>query len=188
MSKNKIVSAKKQKGHLFRDMKSLKMPLLFCLVAVVLNLLFYIANLVNQEESCFSIELFTAKATAGAIHLFGIPVVREDIVLRLTNAVWVVNTECTAVMIMIVFTSFIVVYPASVKAKGIGLLLGVPVIFTANIMRLLLMAIIDRYKPSFSTFFHDYLWQVVFIIMVVFLWMLWMDKVVKREAKPVISN
>jgi exosortase/archaeosortase family protein len=188
MAKNKTVSNEKQKGHLFRDMKSLKMPLLFCLVAVLLNLLFYVANLVNQEESCFSIELFTARATAGAIHLFGIPAVRENTIIHLTNAVWIVNTECTAVMIMIIFTSFIAVYPASLKAKGIGLLLGLPFIFTANIMRLLLMAVIDRYRPGFSTFFHDYLWQVSFIIMVVFLWMLWMDKVVKREAKPVVSR
>jgi archaeosortase B (VPXXXP-CTERM-specific) len=176
---------KKQKGHLSRDLTYLKMPLLFCLIVVLLNILSFFAY---QRGYLASIELLTAQTTMGVIHLFGMSAVRDNNIIRLTNALWIVNTECTAITIMIIYSAFIAVYKASLKAKGIGLLFGLLIIFTANITRLLLMAFIDRYKPEYSTLFHDYLWQVAFIIMVIFLWILWLDKVVKRETKTVVSG
>jgi archaeosortase B (VPXXXP-CTERM-specific) len=185
MSQGTTDSQKERKGHRFRDLKHLRMPLLFFFTVILLNLVSYVTY---QKGYLSFIDTFTAQATTGVIHLFGMPAIRENTVIRLTNALWVVNTECTAVTIMIIFSSFIAVYKASFKAKGIGLLFGLSIIFAANITRLLLMAFIDRYKPEFSTLFHDYLWQVAFIIMVVFLWILWLDKVVKRETKTAISG
>jgi archaeosortase B (VPXXXP-CTERM-specific) len=185
MSEIQDDSNKKQKGHLWGDLKYLKMPLLFCLTVVLLNLLSFLAY---QKGYLSFIEVLTAQTITGTIHLFGMPAIRENTVIHLTNALWVVNTECTAITIMIIFSSFIAVYKASLKAKGIGLLFGLPIIFATNITRLLLMAFIDRYKPEYSTLFHDYLWQVAFIIMVVFLWILWLDKVVKRETKTAVSD
>jgi archaeosortase B (VPXXXP-CTERM-specific) len=174
-----------EKGRLSGDLRHLKTPLLFFFTVILLNLISFFAY---QKGYLSFIDLLTAQATTGVVHLFGIPAIREDTVIRLTNALWVVNTECTAITIMIIFLSFIAVYKASLKSKGIGVFFGLPVIFAANITRLLLMAFIDRYRPEYSTLFHDYLWQVVFIIMVVFLWMLWMDKVVKREIKTLVSD
>jgi archaeosortase B (VPXXXP-CTERM-specific) len=188
MTKKKSNPKKKsmrQRGHVDRDLNYLKIPLLFCLVAALSNLLFY---LIYKRENFSFFEVFTAQATTAVIHLFGMPAVRDNTIIRLTNAEWAVNTECTAITIMIIFTSFIVVYPASFKAKSVGTFLGLPVIFTANIMRLLLMAVVDKYNPRYATMFHDYIWQVAFIIMVVLMWMVWMDKVAKDEAKTVISD
>ena len=185
MPKIQTDSNKKQKGHLLGDLTYLKMPLLYCFTVILLNLLSFFAY---QKGYLYFIELFTAQTTTGVIHLFGMPAIRDNTIIRLTNALWVVNTECTAITIMIIFSSFIAVYKASLKAKGIGLLFGLLIIFAANITRLLLMAFIDRYKPEYSTLFHDYLWQVAFIIMVIFLWILWLDKVVKRETKTAVSE
>ncbi len=168
-----------------RDWRSLRMPLLFCLTVIVLNLVSFVAY---QQGYLSFFETLTARATTGAIHLFGMPAYRTETTIRLTNALWIVNMECTAITIMIIFASFIAVYRASLRAKAVGLLLGLPIIFAANITRLLLMAFIDRYTPRYSTLFHDYLWQVAFIIMVVFLWMVWTDKVVKREAETALSR
>ncbi len=176
---------KKQKGRLFEGLRHLATPLLFCFTVLFLNLASYFAY---QKGYLAFFDLFTAQAAAGVIHAFGLPIVRDNTVIRLTNAVWVVNTECTAITIMIIFFSFIAVYKASLKAKAVGLLAGVLIIFAANITRLTLMAVIDKYKPAYSTYFHDYLWQVAFIIMVVFLWMIWLDKVVKHETQIAVPD
>jgi hypothetical protein len=37
-------------------------------------------------------------------------------------------------------------------------------------------------------FFHNYMWQVVFIVMVVFMWLVWIDKVVNRETKVSVPS
>ena len=174
-----------KKGHRFIGLKRLKMPLLFCFFVVLLNL----ASVYAAEKGLLNFfELFTAQATTGLIHLFGIAAARDNTVIRLANDVWVVNTECTAIMIMIIFASFIAVYQSSFKAKSIGLLVGLPVIFIANITRLLIMAFIDKLAPSYSHYFHDYLWQVAFILMVVVMWVVWTEKVVHGERKDPVAS
>ncbi len=185
MSKIQTDSDKKQKGHLSRDLKYLKMPLLFCFTVLFLNLLSYVSY---QQGYHSFLQMLTAQAATGVINLFGIAATRENTFIHLTNAVWVVNSSCTAITVMIIFAAFIAVYKASFKAKGIGLLLGLPVIFTANIARLLLMAVIDKYKPAYSAYFHDYLWQVAFIIMIVFMWIVWTEMVMKHEVKADIPG
>lgn len=124
---------------------------------------------------------------AGLIKLSGLRVVQESNTIYLTNSTWLVTTECTAIFIMLIFSSFIFVYPASGKQKGIALLAGIPFIFGVNVLRLYCMAWIDYLKPQYSELFHNYMWQVVFIMMVVFMWLVWIDKVVNRETKISVS-
>jgi archaeosortase B (VPXXXP-CTERM-specific) len=176
---------KKQKGHTMRDLKYLKMPLLFCLSVVLLNLVSLYAA---EKAYLYFWELFTAQTTTGLVYLFGIEAVQDNTIIHLANDVWKVNTECTAITIMIVFTSFVAVYDTSLKAKSIGLLAGLPFIFAANLTRLLIMAFIDKFIPAYSQYFHDYLWQVAFIIMVVVMWLVWLEKVVRRERQSAIAS
>jgi archaeosortase B (VPXXXP-CTERM-specific) len=184
MSKVNADLKKNQKGHNLRDLKYLKMPLLFSVSVVSLN----IASLYAAEKGyLYVLELVTAQTTTGLVHLFGVEAVRNKMI-HLTHDSWIVNTECTAITIMIIFASFVTVYQTSLKAKGIGLLLGLPVIFIANIMRLLIMAFIDKFSPAYSNYFHDYLWQVAFIIMVIALWLVWIEKVVRRERKVAVAS
>ena len=185
MAKPENNSTKKQKGQTLRNFNYLKMPLLFCFSVVLLNLVSLYAA---KKGYLYFFELFTAHVTTGLIHVFGIEATRDDTIIHLANDVWKVNTECTAITIMIIFASFIAVYQASLKAKGIGLLAGLPFIFIANITRLLVMAFIDKLAPEYSHYFHDYLWQVAFIIMVVVMWVVWTEKVVMRERKTAVAS
>jgi archaeosortase B (VPXXXP-CTERM-specific) len=185
MSTKKANSNKNQKGHLFRDLKQLKTPLLFCFLVVLLNVFSLFAA---QKGYLSFFEILTAQATTGAIHLFGMAATQDNTIIRLTNDVWQVKTECTAITIMIIFASFVIVYQTSLKAKSIGLLAGIPFIFAANIARLLVMAFIDKFTPASSAYFHEYLWQAAFILMVVFMWFVWAEMVVKRERKTAVAS
>jgi exosortase/archaeosortase family protein len=91
-------------------------------------------------------------------------VIRDRFTIHLIHSTWEVTTECTALFIMAIFSAFIFVYPSSLKKKGIALLAGIPFIFGANIIRLYIMAWIDDLAPQYSQVFHNYMWQVVFIV------------------------
>ena len=43
----------------------------------------------------------------------------------------------------------------------------------------------DYLRPQYSELFHDYMWQVAFIVMVIFMWLVWIDKVVTREKSKI---
>ena len=185
MVKIKPDSKEKQKGQTSQNRQLLKVSLLFCfLVTILIFLSLIIAN--NGYLSFF--EIFNAKAANILIQLSGVEARAEGNIIYLGNAVWKIDTECTALTIMIIFTSFVLVYPAALKPKGMAILTGIPFIFGANMVRLLVMAWIDKLKPEYSDYFHDYLWQVVFIIMIVFMWIIWIEMVVNRERKAAVHH
>lgn len=163
----------------------LKTAFLFCSLVVLLDL--FVWYLGRQEYLAF-LDIFTSWVIANLIQFSGLQAVRASNTIYLANSEWVVTTECTAIFIMLIYTSFILVYPSSLKAKGLALITGIPFIFCANIMRLFMMAWVDYLEPRYTSYFHQYIWQVVFIVMVIFMWLLWIDKVVNCEGKVSISS
>lgn len=184
MEKTKADTKNKQWGHTLK-WQYLKVPLLFCFLVTVL---IFLSLIVAQKGYMFFFEVFNSKVATGLIHLSGIEAKTDDNIIYLGNAVWKIDTECTALTIMIIFASFVMVYPAALKPKGMAVLTGIPFIFGANMARLLIMAWIDKLKPEYSNYFHDYLWQVVFIIMIVFMWIIWIEMVVNRERKVTVHR
>lgn len=168
-----------------KDKKLLPAVFAFIGLAVFLDLLVW--SFGRQEYLAF-FDIFLSYVMTGLIQASGLHVIQQSNTIYLTNSTWLVTTECTAIFIMVIFSSFILAYPASTKQKGIALLAGIPFIFAANVFRLYCMAWIDYLKPQYSEFFHNYMWQMVFIVMVVFMWLVWIDKVVNREAKISVSS
>lgn len=175
---------RKPKRPVSKNKQFLRTGLLFFSVAIFLNIVTY---LIAQADYLFFFNILTTKVSAGLIHLTGLKANVNDNVIYLANGVWVVDTECTAINLIIIFISFVVVYPASIKAKSVGILLGLPFIFFANVIRLLAMAWMDKLKPDYFIYLHDYFWQVVFLILVAFMWLIWIDKVVNRAAQKPVS-
>ncbi len=169
-----------QKGAVSGNTQFLRTALLFCSVVVLLDLLVWY---LGRKEYLAFLDIITSWVVANLIQFSGLQVIRDSNTIYLAHSEWVVTTECTAIFIMLIFTSFILVYPSSVKAKGLALLTGIPFIFGANILRLFMMAWIDKLRPQYTEYFHQYIWQVVFIVMVIFMWLLWIDKVVNRETR-----
>jgi len=184
MAKAKSDSKRKQEGTL-KSWRYLKVPLLFCFLV---TLLIFISLIVANNGYLSFFEIFNAKVANILIHLSGVEARAESNIIYVTNSVWKVDTECTALTIMIIFTSFVIVYPATLKPKGMAILMGIPFIFGANMARLLVMAWIDKLKPAYTEYFHDYLWQVAFIIMVVLMWLIWIEMVVNRERKAALHR
>ncbi len=159
--------------------------LVFGLTAIILNVL--VAYLMGNGHLAFIPDL-TARAITALVQASGLHAVREGLVIHLTNSTWEVAIECTAVFIMLIYASFVLVYPASVRAKLAALLAGIPFIFCANILRLYAMAWIDYLMPGYSAAFHSYVWQVAFILMVVMMWLGWIAHLGDDESKAPLSR
>ena len=163
-----------------KDHRFLRLTLSFCSLVIFLNIVVWY---LSRNECLAFLEISISRILGYLIQLSGMPVQVTDNTMYLTNSVWLVTTECTALYIMVIYLSFVLVYPSSARAKGIAIGAGIPFIFSANVFRLYLMAWIDRLKPDFSGYFHQYAWQVVFIIMVVFMWIIWIDGIGGHETK-----
>ena len=72
----------------------------------------------GRNEYLAFLDIFTSWVVTGLIHMTGLHAVQDSNTIYLTNTAWIVTTECTAVFIMLIYSSFVFVYPASNKTKG----------------------------------------------------------------------
>jgi len=91
--------------------------------------------------------------------------------------------ECTGLFEMLIFLAALLSYPASWKAKGIGLILGLPALYLFNIVRIVFLTVVGVYQRTLFDFMHLYFWQGTLILMITSVWVLWILLVVGREKK-----
>ena len=92
--------------------------------------------------------------------------------------------ECGAIEVMAIFASAVLAFPARWKKRILGIIIGIPVLYGVNILRLTCLAIIGAwYDRSVFNFAHEYVWQGIYIVFVLFLWLVWVefDKLMSKE-------
>lgn len=160
-----------------------------CLVFFTLVLVFHLLQwTVVPRPYLDELQLLTAKVTAAVIVASGIPLTLQGTHLYLLGVHWEVILECTALSAFIVFASFVLAYPSRLMSKSLGVLIGVPTLFAANILRLFILAWATKWSPKYAPLVHDYVWQVAFLLLLVLMWLVWIELVVKREKKVDISG
>lgn len=98
--------------------------------------------------------------------------------------VFVVVPECGAIEVMAIYLAAIVAFPTRWWKRLLGILLGLPIMYFVNVFRLTCLGVVgaldtttDRWVFNFA---HEYVWQTVYIIFVVAVWLLWTEYVVRR--------
>ncbi|MCK4549352.1 MAG: archaeosortase/exosortase family protein [Candidatus Krumholzibacteria bacterium] len=95
----------------------------------------------------------------------------------------IVIAECTGLYTKMIYFSIIGAYPARIKEKLIGLLIGIPAIHILNLLRMVVVSLVLYHKRELFGFFHGYFWQIIFVIFMLLLVIFWMAKIVKpRKA------
>ncbi len=89
--------------------------------------------------------------------------------------------ECTGIYEMLIFSAAVLAFPTSWAKRGIGLLLGCPLIYLFNVVRIGGLILVGRYWSEAFDFMHLYFWQATMIAMITSVWLLWIIKVVQRE-------
>ena len=89
--------------------------------------------------------------------------------------------ECTGLYEMLIFSAAVLAFPTSWAKRGIGLLMGCPLIYLFNVVRIAGLILVGRHWSKAFDFMHLYFWQATMIAMITSVWLLWIVKVVQRE-------
>ncbi len=98
--------------------------------------------------------------------------------------------DCGAIPSMAIFVAAVLAFPARYWKRLVGIILGVPLLYLVNVGRLTCLGYIgavDRGGQIFK-FVHEYVWQGIFIIFVVVVWLLWVELLVKEKPAKAASN
>jgi archaeosortase B (VPXXXP-CTERM-specific) len=92
--------------------------------------------------------------------------------------------ECTGLYEMLIYAAAVMAFPTSLVKKGIGIALGVPILYAVNVGRIVFLLWVGRFYPQTFDFMHLYFWQATLILMITSVWLLWVFKVVRNEVAP----
>lgn len=99
---------------------------------------------------------------------------------------FVVVPDCGAIPSFSIFASAVLAFPVAFRKRLLGLGLGIPLLYAINLCRLATLALIgaidDSPSDKWFTFVHEYLWQGIFVVFVVAVWMLWIEFIVRERG------
>ncbi len=97
---------------------------------------------------------------------------------------FIVVPECGAIEVMAIFLAAVLAFPTLWWKKLIGALVGVPIMYLVNIFRLTCLGIIGAldHGGDWFQFSHQYVWQAIYIVFVVAVWLAWVELIVRRQT------
>jgi len=154
----------------------LKFLIVFISLLVFLFLVFYF-----MESKFDFLRMWTTQITAFFSKIFGMEAKANGTSLILKNMTFEIIHECTGIFALMIYFSCTMAYPTNWKNKIIGISIGFPFILVMNLFRMIFLVYIADYHQNMFDYVHSYLWQGTFIIFIILVWLLWIEKVVKHE-------
>ena len=88
-----------------------------------------------------------------------------------------INNGCNGVEAMLILLASIVAFPATMKARAAGLVLGAIAVQTINFVRIITLYLLGAYQPRLFDMFHTAVWQIVIILVAIGFFLVWSARV-----------
>ncbi len=168
------LALKEIKTLIARNREIFKFLVIFISLLVLLFLLFYFL-----EDQLDFLRIWTAEITTFFSNILGMEAKASGTSLILTTMTFEIIHECTGIFALMIYFSCTMAYPTKWKNKLIGIAIGFLFIVVINMVRMIVLVYIAGYHQNIFDYVHSYLWQGTFIIFVILIWLLWIEKVVK---------
>jgi exosortase family protein XrtF len=161
---------------------AIKFLLIFLAVYFISNIVYgiYIEN-TKPEPDAFT--RATANQTAWLLRQIGHPIeaIKNNngptvFIQRNNQAVLSIYEGCNGINVIIVFVSFIMAFAGGVKKKLSFLTLGIFIINSANVIRIALLYFVAIRYQSYFYFIHKYVFTLILYVIVVILWLVYVNK------------
>ena len=92
-----------------------------------------------------------------------------------------ISKGCDGLAPIALLVAGILIYPSKWKYKWPGILVGTGLLILLNLIRIVSLYFVGRYIPNLFDLMHIEVWQAIFIIIAVALWLIWLNWVFKKE-------
>lgn len=89
---------------------------------------------------------------------------------------------CNGILPTYIYLSAVLAFPSDWRAKGWGMLIGIPAIFVINLVRVASLMLLGAYRPEIFERVHIYVWQALVIALTVAVWIIWAEKFVRKRG------
>jgi exosortase H (IPTLxxWG-CTERM-specific) len=169
-------------GQKIRPYLSFRHPITrFCLIFLVLLIVFSCLLSLKLIKQYFynPVTTLIASQAAWILNTLGMKVHANGIIISGEGFSVKILANCNAIFEIMLFLSAIIAFPALLKEKVFGGVLGTILIYLLNLLRVVLLFLIGAYSPQFFEGTHIYVAQSTFIVMVAIFWLFWAGKWVR---------
>lgn len=94
--------------------------------------------------------------------------------------------SCNGISLFALYSIFIIAFPGKMLSKFFFIPLGIIVIHLLNVLRVVLLAVIETYSYSWTEFNHTYTFNLIIYSWIFFMWLYWINKFsgFRRPAAP----
>ncbi|MBN1354945.1 archaeosortase/exosortase family protein [bacterium] len=126
-----------------------------------------------------------AESVAMVLKIVGISAHAVQQRVQLPGFSFTIIYHCAGIFGMMIYASAVIAYPARFIEKIYGLVVGIAGLYLINTVRMAALGIIGMKWRTHFDFYHEYLWQGIFIIFVIGFWMFWKEKMIRTPAQPI---
>lgn len=121
--------------------------------------------------------LAVVDASVFTLRLFGYSAEAKEIMVQIDgqDTVYVYHA-CNGMILMALFTGFILSFPGSIKWKLLYIPFGIVVINVLNVLRVTALALNAHYYHQSIVFNHKYTFTIIVYAAIFALWMLWVKR------------
>ncbi len=98
----------------------------------------------------------------------------------------VVVEACNGVLPTYIFLAAVCAFPSRWRDKLWGALLGIPLIYLINVIRVISLMVLGASRPDLVERIHIDVWQTAVVILAMGIWIFWAERFVRRQ--PEVRN
>lgn len=149
---------------------------LFALYALGLFVLLY--GLTNQVVAPFTRGI--ANVSGWLLALFGVPASTSGAIVGTPTFRVAIQNNCNAIYETALFIAAVLAYPATWRERAWGAMAGFTLLYLVNLMRVLSLIYIGSHFRQYFDASHIYVWQSLFIVFTLGLWLYWAGSVARH--------
>jgi exosortase H (IPTLxxWG-CTERM-specific) len=158
-----------------------RVVLRFCLAFAAFTVAVFIALYGVQDTIIVRLNRHVAWLAGAIVTALGAPVASRGAVVSVGSFAVEIKNNCNAIYEAGLFAAAVWAYPAPVRAKAVGTLLGVSILYLVNLVRVLSLLAIGVLARGWFDVAHLYVWQALFFAVVAGCWFGW---ILRLPSKP----
>ncbi|MBI4931933.1 MAG: archaeosortase/exosortase family protein [Bacteroidetes bacterium] len=102
---------------------------------------------------------------------------RGDRVMRIAGTPGLfIGDSCNGISLFALYSIFIIAFPGKIISKIIFIPAGILIIHLLNVLRVILLAIIETYSYEWTEFNHSYTFTIIIYACIFGMWLFWINK------------
>ncbi|MGB3976857.1 MAG: exosortase/archaeosortase family protein [bacterium] len=149
---------------------------------------FFLHWKITESYIAVYLPIVIARSVVALLNLFGVAAAASGPVVELTNFRFTIIYHCAGIFGMMIYAAAVLAYTARWWEKIYGLILGIAGLYAINTIRMAVLGVIGMKWRKHFDFYHEFLWQGIFIIFVIAFWVFWKEKLIQNPVSKTNSH